>query len=96
VPHDTPAAAHKGFLDKYCQDDEDLFLLILHELYHVILGHTRLFPRFALIDNIVYDAVINSMLSRTVGRTWARVCLSVPTAMIRCPSGSCVPSGLAG
>src|SRR6202047_1975957 len=59
---------NKGFLDKYCQDDGDLFLLILHELYHVILGHTRLFPRVGLIDNIVFDAVINSMLSRTVGR----------------------------
>jgi hypothetical protein len=53
---------NKGFLDEYCRDDGDLFLLILHELYHVILGHTRLFPRVALIDNIVFDAVINSML----------------------------------
>lgn len=60
---------NKGFLDEYCQDDGDLFLLILHELYHVILGHTRLFPRVSPIDNIVFDAVINSMLCRTVGRT---------------------------
>jgi hypothetical protein len=60
---------NKEFLDVYCQDDGDLFLLILHELYHVILGHTRLFSRLTLIDNIVFDAVINSMLSRTVGRT---------------------------
>ena len=60
---------NKGFLDEYCQDDVDLFLLILHELYHVILGHTRLFPRVTPIDNIVFDAVINSMLCRTVGRT---------------------------
>ncbi len=60
---------NKGFLDEYCQDDGDLFLLILHELYHVILGHTRLFPRVTPIDNIVFDAVINSMLCRTVGRT---------------------------
>ena len=60
---------NKGFLDEYCRDDGDLFLLILHELYHVILGHTRLFPRVTPIDNIVFDAVINSMLCRTVGRT---------------------------
>ena len=60
---------NKTFLDEYCQDDGDLFLLILHELYHVILGHTRLFPRVSPIDNIVFDAVINSMLCRTVGRT---------------------------
>ena len=69
MPHHSPVAAQQGFLDKYCQDDGDLFLLILHELYHVILGHTRLFPRVTPIDNIVFDAVINSMLSRTVGRT---------------------------
>jgi hypothetical protein len=60
---------NRNFLDKYCRDDGDLFLLILHELYHVILGHTRLFPRVTPLDNIVFDAVINSMLSRTVGRT---------------------------
>jgi hypothetical protein len=60
---------NKGFLDEYCRDDGDLFLLILHELYHVILGHTRLFARVSPIDNIVFDAVINSMLCRTVGRT---------------------------
>jgi hypothetical protein len=60
---------NKGFLDEYCRDDGDLFLLILHELYHIILGHTRLFPRVSPIDNIVFDAVINSMLCRTVGRT---------------------------
>jgi VWA domain containing CoxE-like protein len=60
---------NKGFLDEYCRDDGDVFLLILHELYHVILGHTRLFPRVSPIDNVVFDAVINSMLCRTVGRT---------------------------
>jgi hypothetical protein len=41
----------------------------MHELYHVILGHTQLFPRVSPLDNIVLDAVINSMLCRTVGRT---------------------------
>jgi hypothetical protein len=60
---------NKRFLDDFCRDDGDLFLLILHELYHVILGHTRLFPRVSQIDNTVFDAVINSMLCRTVGRT---------------------------
>ena len=57
------------FIEEYCKDDGDLFLLILHELHHVILGHTRLFPRGDLIDNIAFDAVINSMLCRSVGRT---------------------------
>ena len=30
------------FLAEQCPQDEDLFLLVLHELYHVVLGHTRL------------------------------------------------------
>jgi len=55
------------FIEEYCNRDEDLFLLILHELHHVILGHTRLFPKGGLIDNIAFDAVINSMLTRSVG-----------------------------
>lgn len=57
------------FINEYCASDGNLFLLILHELHHVILGHTRLFPRGNLIDNIAFDAVINSMLSNTVGRS---------------------------
>ena len=72
----------------------DLFLLILHELYHVILGHTRLFPRVAPIDNIVFDAVINSMLCRTVGRTVGTKLFtrlngydSLPERLLRPPPG---------
>jgi VWA domain containing CoxE-like protein len=92
---------NKRFLEKYCQDDGDLFLLILHELYHVILGHTRLFPRVAPIDNIVFDAVINSMLSRTVGRTVGTRLFtqtngydSLPERLLRPPPGW--PDGFTG
>lgn len=60
---------NREFIGEYCADDGDLFLLILHELHHVILGHTRLFPRGNLIDNIAFDAVINSMLARSVGQS---------------------------
>jgi len=52
------------FLAKHCQGDGDLFLLVMHELHHVILGHTRLFPRVTRLDNIVFDVVINAMLCR--------------------------------
>lgn len=60
---------NREFIDEFCRDDGDLFLLILHELHHAILGHTRLFPRGDLIDNIAFDAVINSMLCRSVGHS---------------------------
>jgi hypothetical protein len=36
----------------------------MHELHHVLLGHTKLFQRLSTADNIVFDAVINSLLCR--------------------------------
>lgn len=67
---DTPKLLlNRQFVAEYCEDDGDLFLLILHELFHVILGHTRLFPRVDRIDNIAFDAVINALLANTVGKS---------------------------
>ena len=42
--------------------DEHLFLLVMHELHHVLLGHTRLFRRASRAHNIAFDALINAML----------------------------------
>jgi hypothetical protein len=50
------------FVRQHCVNDEALFMLILHELYHVVLGHTRLFDRPTLAHNVAFDAVINAML----------------------------------
>lgn len=55
---------NQHFVDEYCKTDEHLYMLIMHELYHKILGHTTLFKRTNVIDNIVFDAVINAILSR--------------------------------
>ncbi len=55
---------NKGFVSTYCQSDEHLFMLVMHEIYHVILGHTSLFPKSTPTLNIVFDAVINAMLCR--------------------------------
>ncbi|MBM3977975.1 MAG: VWA domain-containing protein [Planctomycetes bacterium] len=52
------------FVDECCRRDEHLFLLVMHELMHVVLGHTRLFPRPTVAHNIAFDAVINAMLCR--------------------------------
>jgi hypothetical protein len=41
-----------------------LLMLVLHELHHILLGHTRLFRRVTPLDNLVFDAVINALLSR--------------------------------
>lgn len=52
------------FVEKYCQRDEHLFLLVMHELWHVLLAHTRMYPRMTTIQNIAFDAIINSGLMR--------------------------------
>ena len=39
-------------------------MLVLHELHHVLLGHTRLFRRVTPLDNLAFDAVINALLCR--------------------------------
>ncbi len=53
---------NKDFIEAHCQTDEHLFMLVMHELYHVILGHTTLFPRATEVRNLVFDAVINAIL----------------------------------
>jgi hypothetical protein len=75
VTHDIPTAAvetayrprlllNPDFIAAHCQRDEHLFLLVMHELWHVILAHTRLYPRPTLAHNIAFDAIINAALAR--------------------------------
>ena len=52
------------FVERHCATDERLFVLVLHELLHVVLGHTRLFPKPSYAHNIAFDAVINAMIAR--------------------------------
>ena len=51
-----------SFIADYCRTDEHLLMLVLHELHHVVLGHTRLFQRPTRAHNIAFDAVINAIL----------------------------------
>ena len=53
------------FVENNCKSDEHLFMLVMHELYHKILGHTTMFKRHNDIDNIAFDAVINAILCRS-------------------------------
>ncbi|HHU21214.1 MAG TPA: hypothetical protein GXZ51_02055 [Acholeplasma sp.] len=55
---------NKSFIEKYCKTNEHLLMLIMHELYHIILGHTRIFKRHTMLDNLAFDAVINAILCR--------------------------------
>lgn len=50
------------FVGKHCPRDEHLFLLVMHELWHVLLAHTRMQPIMTPAHNIAFDAVINANL----------------------------------
>lgn len=50
------------FVAERCRTDAHLFVLVMHELHHVLLGHTRLFLRSTPAHNLAFDAVINALL----------------------------------
>jgi hypothetical protein len=52
------------FVETWANTPEKLLMLVLHELHHVLLGHTTQFPRATPVQNIVFDAVINALLCR--------------------------------
>jgi hypothetical protein len=52
------------FIEAHAATSERLLMLVMHELHHVLLGHTRLFPRATTADNLIFDAVINALLCR--------------------------------
>lgn len=50
------------FVARHCRTDAHLTMLVLHELYHVLLGHTRMHPRVTLAQNWAFDCIINAQL----------------------------------
>ena len=50
------------FVTTHAATPEKLLMLVLHELHHVLLGHTTFFRNATPIDNLVFDAIINAML----------------------------------
>lgn len=52
------------FAERYASTPERLLIVVMHELYHVILGHTRDLSVDPDLDNLVFDAVINAILCR--------------------------------
>ncbi|CAB4323194.1 MAG: hypothetical protein F2520_04685 [Actinobacteria bacterium] len=52
------------FVEKYCRHDEHLFLLVMHELWHVLFAHTRFSSAPTAAENIAFDAIINAELTQ--------------------------------
>jgi hypothetical protein len=83
-----------AFVAARCETDHDLVMLVLHELFHVALGHTRLFPRVTPAQNWAFDCVINAQLCLTYPQPhWTalfRRCYApdlFPEALLRPPAG---------
>jgi hypothetical protein len=45
------------FVDRHANTPERLLMLVMHELHHVLLGHTTLFKTVTKTDNFVFDSV---------------------------------------
>lgn len=58
-----------AFVQRWCHTPERLAALVLHELLHIALGHTRLFPRPTALHNVAFDAIINRTVLATLGGT---------------------------
>lgn len=53
-----------AFVAERCRTDAHLSMLVMHELYHVLLGHTRMYRRSTLAANWAFDCIINAQLCR--------------------------------
>jgi hypothetical protein len=82
------------FVRAHCASDEALVMLVLHELFHVLLGHTRLYPLVTPALNWALDALINAHLCQLLPdpahtalfRTLYRA-ERFPEALLRPPEG---------
>jgi hypothetical protein len=62
--HRARLLVNPTFVEEHCQRDEHLFLLVMHEMWHVLLGHTTLYQRSTYLHNVAFDALINAGLAR--------------------------------
>lgn len=53
---------NRGFVARHCHTAGHLLALLLHEMAHISLGHTRLYPRPTLAHNLAFDAIINQLV----------------------------------
>ena len=53
-----------SFVAAHAETPQKLMMLVLHEVHHVLLGHTRRFSTATPSDNFVFDCVINALLCR--------------------------------
>ncbi len=82
------------FVQRHCQTRERLAMLVMHELLHVMLGHTRWKGPVDWIHNLAFDALINAQLCQLFPEpAWTALFRGLyradelPYAWLRPPSG---------
>lgn len=55
---------NRGFIDRFCQTDEHLFMLVVHEIFRLLLGYAGLISTSDEIGDIACDAAINARLCK--------------------------------
>jgi len=55
------------FVRQHCQTDREVAAVIVHELLHVVMLHTRASRPITAAENIAFDAVINAIIHRSMG-----------------------------
>lgn len=57
-----------AFIAEHAPTPQKLLALVMHELHHVLLGHTTRLRGTTPLDNFVFDAVINGLVCRMFPR----------------------------
>jgi hypothetical protein len=57
---------NRAWVQAHCDTPETLAALLLHELAHVTLAHTRLVPRMTPIQNVAFDAIVNRLVAASL------------------------------
>jgi hypothetical protein len=60
------------FLADHCEKETHVKACIAHEFLHVLLGHTERFKRMTQAQNVALDAIINSIIHRTMGPEYSQ------------------------
>lgn len=59
------------FIGRHCRSDDEVKAVICHEFLHVLLRHTEKLEKLSAAEHLALDAVINSIIHRTLGPTYS-------------------------
>lgn len=82
-----------AFINEHCKTDCHVKALICHEFLHILLNHTERHRLATSLHNVAFDAVINAIIHRTLGKAYSSMMsdyyaqASFPLCLLRAPEG---------